>query len=138
MHFSCRTPFGETWDAMPRHWSLCFLVSQCYLHDAMPCRGASSHLPRVLRIWKSVFYSQAFFTLHYFLLFPRLPWGQQLNLKVSRTLCRTLKHSPVPTICLNHSNPQKKYIGTFHLRAQAGQPRNIKLHGELKYLLLTR
>ena len=44
--------------------SLCvFLVSPCYLQDAMPCQWLSSDLPRVLRIWESVFYTQAYLTL---------------------------------------------------------------------------
>ena len=94
-------------------------------------------LPRVLWIWESVFHSQTFFTLHSFLLFSRLPWGRQFNLKVSRASCWPSKHSPSSTICLNHSNPQKRYIGRFYLSARAGQPQNIKLHGEVKYLLLT-
>ena len=41
---------------MPRYWSLRFLVSPCYLQDAMPWQWSSSDLPRVLRIWESVFY----------------------------------------------------------------------------------
>ena len=109
---------------MTHHWSLCFLVSPCYLQDAMPCQWSSSDLPRVLRIWESVFYSQAFFTLHFFLLVLRLRWGQQFNLKVSRVLCWSLKHSPGPAICLNHSNPQKRYGGRFYLRVTAGRLSN--------------
>ena len=72
-----KTPFGtlrDLRDAMPRHWSLCFLLSPCYLQDAMPCEWSSSDLPRVLRIWESIFYSQVFFTLQSFLLALRLPW----------------------------------------------------------------
>ena len=40
----------DLWDAMPCHWSLCFLLSPCYLQDTMPSQGSSSDLPRVLRI----------------------------------------------------------------------------------------
>ena len=29
-------------DIMPRHWSLCFLLSPCYLQDTMPCQWSSS------------------------------------------------------------------------------------------------
>ena len=54
-------------DAMSCHWSLCFLLSRCCLQDAMPCKWSSSDLLQVLRIRESVFYSQAFFTLHSFL-----------------------------------------------------------------------
>ena len=84
----------DLWDAMPCHWSLCFLLSPCYLQDTMPSQGSSSDLPRVLRIWESIFYSQAFFTLHSFLLVSRPPWGRQFNLKVSRVSCWFSKHSP--------------------------------------------
>ena len=77
----------DLWDAMPCHWSLCFLLSPCYLQDTMPSQGSSSDLPRVLRIWESIFYSQAFFTLHSFLLVSRPPWGRQFNLKVSKASC---------------------------------------------------
>ena len=66
-------------------------------------------LPWVLRIWESVFYSQAFFTLHSFLLVSRPPWGRQFSLKVSRASCWSSKQSPGLIICLNHSNPQKFY-----------------------------
>ena len=51
------------------------------------------------------------------------------NLKVSRTSCWNSKHSSGLTICLNHSNPQKIYMGRFYLRARAGQSQNINLYG---------
>ena len=76
-------------------------------------------LPQVLLIWESVFYSQVFFTLHSFLLVSRTPWGRQFNLKVSRASCWSSKHSPGPTICLNHSNPQWNYVGMFYIRVTA-------------------
>ena len=37
-------------DTMPRHWSLCFLVSPYYVQDLMPCQWLSSDLSQVLRI----------------------------------------------------------------------------------------
>ena len=74
----------DLWDAMSRHWSLFFLLSPCYLQDSMSCKWLSSDLPRVLRIWESIFYSRVFFTLHSFLLVSRPPWGWQFSLKVSR------------------------------------------------------
>ena len=61
-------------DAMWCYWSLCFLMSPCYLQDAMPCSWSCSDLPQVLWIWESIIYSQEIFTLHHFLLFSRLPW----------------------------------------------------------------
>ena len=94
---------------MPCHWSLCFLLSPCYLQDAMPGEWSPSDLLQVLQIWESVFYSQAFFALHSFLLLSRPPWGRQFTLKVSRASCWSAKHSYGPTICLNHSNQQNSY-----------------------------
>ena len=58
-------------------------------------------LPWVLRIWKSVFYSQAFFTLHSFLLLSRHSWGQQSYLKGDRTSYWGLKHTPNSSVRLN-------------------------------------
>ena len=57
---------------------------------------------------------RAFFTLGCVLHCPpscfwRLPWGRQFNLKVTRTSCWSLKHSPGPTICLCHNKLQKIY-----------------------------
>ena len=112
-------------DAIPRHWSLCFLVSPCYLQDAILSQWSSSDLLRVLRIWERVFYSQAFYTLYPFLLVLRLPWDGQFNFKVSRASCWPFQHSPGPAICLNHSNPQKRHGGRFYLRATA-----YRLHNE--------
>ena len=40
------------------------LEKLCELRNAMPCHWSSSVLPGVLQIWESVFYSEAFFTLH--------------------------------------------------------------------------
>ena len=37
------------------------------------------------------------------------PWSRQFNLKVSRVSCWSSKHSPEPTIRLNHNNPQTRY-----------------------------
>ena len=90
-----KTPFGETPWLMgrnARHWSHWFLV------------------PRVLRIWESVFYSQALFTLRSFLLVLRPSRGRQFNRKVTRASRRSSKHSPGPAICLNHNNPQKGIV----------------------------
>ena len=89
------------------------------------------------RFERVFFYSQAFFILHSFLLFSRLPWDRQFNLKVSRASCWSSKLSPGPTICLNLSNPQKRYTGRFYSRIRAVQLRNIKPYRELKYLPYT-
>ena len=87
----------------------------CYTvgHQVLPAHP----VPRVLRIWESVSYSQVFFTLHSFLLVLSLPWGAQFNLKVSRTLCWSSKHSCSPAIVSNNGNPQKRYGGRFYLCA---------------------
>ena len=102
------------------HWSPCFSVlpkllvwhyttqrsghqvqHQCYLRGAMPRQWSPGDLPGVLRIWESIFDSQAFFTVQSFLFFfSRLPWGQQFNRKVSRVSYWSSKHRPSPTICL--------------------------------------
>ena len=60
-------------------------------------------LPRVLRISGSVFYSQAFFTLHSFLLLSRLPWSQQICLEDCRTSHWGSKHRPGPSVCLGYT-----------------------------------
>ena len=99
-------------DTMPRHWPLCFLLSPCYLQDTMQCQWSSSDLPRVLRIWESVFYSQVFFIQHSFLLVSRPPWGWQFNLKVSRVLCNRRKIAPVQLFA---------WITTIHKRVLGGR-----------------
>ena len=72
--------------------------------------NSSSSSPWVLRTWECFFYPQVCFTLHSFLLLKAsLPWGRQFNLKVTRTSCWSLKHSPGPTICLCHNKLQKIY-----------------------------
>ena len=92
---------------------LLFTPCQVIGHKVLPTHP----LPRVLWIWGSVFYSQAFFTLHSFLLVLRLPWRQQFNLKVSRASCWSSKHSPSQAIASNDSNAQKKYGSRFYLCA---------------------
>ena len=42
--------------------------------------------------------------------FSRRSWGRQFNLKVSRASCCGSKHSPGPTICLNHIALRKRFI----------------------------
>ena len=79
-----------------------FYYHHYHLQDSMPCQWLSSHLLQLLRVWESVFYPQAFLT---FLLVSRPPWDRQFNLKVSRVLCWSSKHSPGPAICLNHNYP---------------------------------
>ena len=62
-----------------------FLLLPYYLQDTMPFPWSSSDfLLRVLQIWKSVFYSQAFFTLHSFLLISRSPGAGSLAVILAR------------------------------------------------------
>ena len=96
-----------------------FLISPCYFK--MSCHG--SHHPVIYRecygFERKFFYAPAFFTLHSFLQFSRLPWDRQCNLKVSKTSCWPSKHGL--TINLNHNNPRKGYSGSFYLRVMAGR-----------------
>ena len=86
---SQKIPLGETLWLMGHHAMpeviLFFIIAMLLTgHHAM--QWSSSGLPWVLRICENVFYSQAFFTLHSFLLVSRPPCGRQFNLKVSRVL----------------------------------------------------
>ena len=72
-------------------------------------------------------FERVFLTLRCFLTYTPSCWFQnllgsrQFNLKVSRVSCWFSKHSPGPTICWNHNNPQKRYVGRFYLRVTAGR-----------------
>ena len=119
-----KTPFGEIPWFLGCHATpmiTFFFVSPCYLQNALPCQWSSSDLP------KCYGFERAFFTRRYFLpytsycCFQGFPGSRQLNLKASRASCWSPKHSPGPTICLNHNNPQKRYSGRFYLRVMASQ-----------------
>ena len=75
-------------------------------------------------------FEREFFTLRRFLpstpscWFQGFPGSRQFNIKVSRASCWSSRHSPGPTIRLNHNNPQKRYGGRFYLRVTAGRLRN--------------
>ena len=90
------------------------LCSNCITYGT-PChaRGHRHCPPTLYRecygFERAFFYSQAFFTLHSFLLLSRPPWDRQFTLKGSRASCWSSKHSPGPTIVLNYSNPQEVY-----------------------------
>ena len=68
----------------------------------------------VLRVWESVFYSQAFFTLHSFLTFDTtcfyqgFPGSRQFFLEGCRVSHWGSKH-PDPSVYLNHTVFSKKY-----------------------------
>ena len=87
---SQKIPLGETLWLMGHHAMpeviLFFIIAMLLTgHHAM--QWSSSGLPWVLRICENVFYSQAFFTLHSFLLVSRPPWGQTFNIEASRVSC---------------------------------------------------
>ena len=105
---------------MPVVTRYCFYFHQYYWFDAMPRYWSTSDLPQVLRIWESVFYLQAFFTLHPSC-FLRLPWRHQFNIKVRRSSCCGSKHSRGLTICLNHTVFTKRYylVGSIYLLCSA-------------------
>ena len=97
-------------------------------HYAMPVVNWSTPNAMDLREW---FLLSGFFYLTLFPAFSRLPWVRQFKHKVSRDSCWSSKHSPGPTFCFNHSNPQKSYMWLVLLKVEAGQSRNINPHGEL-------
>ena len=85
------------------------LLTGCHATPHQQSLALSTHpLLLVLRIWEGVFYSHTFSTFYSFLLLSRLPWGWQFNLKGSRALCWSLKHSHGPII---------GWITTIHERA---------------------
>ena len=101
---------------MLRHWS-----------------PATSHPPFYRECYG---FERALFTRRRFLpytpscFFQSFSGSWQFNLKVSRASCWSSKHSPGPTICLNHSNPQKFYTGRFYLGVMAGRlMKNLLLTG---------
>ena len=123
--------FGETLcylrDIMPRQWLPCFLVLPMLLvwhYSSQWPAGTATVLPTgqyamsVVTWWftasatdlRERFLLSGVFCLALLPAFSRLPWGRQFNVKVGRASCWSSKHSPIPTICLNHSNPQKVYM----------------------------
>ena len=104
---------------------------QCYLRDIMLRQWWSGDLPRVLRVWESVFYSQAFFTLHSFLLLQGFPGTGSSNSELAR-LHADLRNIASTQLLVWITTIHKRFIcGRFYLRARDGHPRNIKLHGKL-------
>ena len=100
-------------DAIPRHWSLCFLLLPCYLHDTMPCQWPSSDLLQVVRIWERLFYSQVVFTLLSFRLVSRPPWGQQFNLKLAGLHIDLRNIAPAQLFVWITTIHKKGYSGRF-------------------------
>ena len=78
------------------------------------------HLPQALRFWVGSFYTQAFFTLRFFIeiltnIYQGFPGTQQFFLDVCRALYWSWKHGPGLSVCLIHSNPQTLYISNLYL-----------------------
>ena len=93
-------------DAMPCQMSRFFSPSPCYLQDAMPCQWSSSSSGDLAsQLGQPACYYQS------------LSGSRQFNFNVSRASCWSSKHSPGPTICLNHSNPQTLYFERFIYKA---------------------
>ena len=96
--------FCDLPNAMPRHWKLSFFGVTMLLIG----RHANGHLviySECCGFEGACFTLRCFFTLQSFMLFSRLPWGQQFNLIVSSASCWFSKHS----------NLQMGYRGRFYL-----------------------
>ena len=99
-----KIPFGRN---SVTYGTLCHAIGHfVFYYHHVTCR-TSCHASGHLVIYGECYgferaYSQAFFTLHSFLLVSRPRWGWQFNLKASRASCWSSKHSPGPAICLNH------------------------------------
>ena len=81
-------------------------------------------LPRVLRIWGSVFNSQALFTLHPFPTFDTTWFYQgfpEATVQPSRLKGRGSKNKPGPSVCLNHTVFGKRYylVGSIYVLGAA-------------------
>ena len=99
-------------------------------HYAMP-PWSPGGLLQVLRIWESVFYSHAFFTLYSFLLFQGFPGVCSSTWKFSG-LHADFQILALARIFVSITATQKRFIcGRFYLRARASQSWNINLHREL-------
>ena len=66
-------------------------------------------LPRALRFWVGIFYSQTFFTWRFITdiltcVYQALPGSRQFFLKVCKASCWSSKHRPSPSVCLIHSS----------------------------------
>ena len=99
---------------------------QCYLQDTMPCQWSIGDLSRVLRIWKSAFYSLAFFNS--FLLFQIFPGAGSSTSKLAESRDMT---RPRPDYLFEWHQSKRFLWGRFFIRARAGQSQSVNLHREL-------
>ena len=104
---------------------------QCYLRVAMPRQWSPGYLPRVLRIWDSVFYSQAFFTLRSFLFFQSFLEAGSLTSKLAGLHADFRNIDPARLFVWITTIHKRFIFGRFYLRARVGQSRNINLHGKV-------
>ena len=107
---------------MPSHWLLCFLVTPCYLQDAVPCQWSPSNLLWVLRIWESVSCSQAFFLPGF-----KASLGASTSTSKLVVLHADLQNiAPVQLFVWIITINKKGNSGRFYLRVMAGRLRYKK------------
>ena len=96
---------------------------QCYLRGAMLCQWSHSNLLRAYR-FESVFYSQAFFTLCFF-----LPFKISLAVAVQRQTWQgfMLIFKTQPQLCLDQAIRKRFICRSFYLRAKAS-------HGKASFM----
>ena len=135
--------FGEALcyleDPTLRHWSPCFSVlpkllvwhyttqrsghqvqHQCYLRGSMPRQWSPGDLPGVLRIWESIFDSQAFFTVQSFLFFFQgFPGTTNSTAKLAGF------HTDLRNIAPAQLFVWRVLCHTFYLRARTGQSQTL-------------
>ena len=104
------SPFRELSPAFYTHFILSVQLITEWFTFILTFLGPSfTVLPRVLRIWESVFYYHVFFTLHSFptfgrtCLFQGFPGSPQFFVEGCRASLWGLKHRPSPFICLNYT-----------------------------------
>ena len=71
------------------------------------------HLPRTLRFWVGIFYSQGFFLPYASCVYQGLPGSRQFFLEVFRDSCWSSKQRIGPSVCLIDSNPPWSYSEEF-------------------------
>ena len=130
-------PFFSTQLVRPPLVTYPSLCSVCVTYG-MVCHAISHQLLPTQPCYRECYgLERAFFTIKHFLpctpscYFQGFLVCRQFNLKVNRASCWSSKHSPGPTICLNHSNLRKIYMGRLYLRVKTDQSRSINLYGKL-------
>ena len=102
-----------------------FVTSWCHATPLVTSYFPPNHLPQMLWIWKSVFYSQAFFTLHFLLLFQGFP-GASSSTSQSAGLHADHRNIAPAQLFVWITAIKKRFIwGRFYLRVRAGQSQRI-------------